>query len=100
MRRVSVCSSLGESALEAELIDIKSQIQHIEEQFEKYPPHKRSRDEIRGRRRRHGSRGKGETPVGKVDESTSTGWLPWFLWCGLHEQLNGWLKWLAIADVN
>ncbi len=82
MRRVSVCSSLGESALEAELTDIKSQIQQLEEQFEKYPPLKRrSHDEVKGHhhhhRRRHGSRGRGDTrgsSVGKVDESTSTGW--------------------------
>ncbi|XP_022098946.1 serine/arginine repetitive matrix protein 2-like isoform X2 [Acanthaster planci] len=39
-RRVSTCSSIGESALEAELSDIKMQIALLEENLKKRPRHK------------------------------------------------------------
>ncbi|XP_038061600.1 microtubule-associated protein futsch-like isoform X2 [Patiria miniata] len=39
-RRVSTCSSIGESALEAELSDIKMQIAQLEENLRKRPRHK------------------------------------------------------------
>ena len=52
-RRVSTCSSIGESALEAELTDIKMQIALLEENLKKRPRHRahhgvKGSDEVRG----------------------------------------------------